>query len=196
MLAAHANSASPHPAAPTILVFGDSLSAAYGLPPDAGWVSLLQKRLHQQSPSYRLVNASISGETTLGGRNRIAGALKTHRPNIVIIELGGNDGLRGAPPDTVRDNLAAIIIACKKNNAEVVLTGMRLPPNYGIAYTQKFQAIYPQLAKQHRVKLVPFLLEGFSDRPEFFQADGIHPTATAQEKIVANVWKVLQGMLV
>ncbi len=176
------------------MVFGDSLSAGYGLPQEAGWVSLLKKKLQTQSPVH-LINNSISGETASGGRNRIEQALKTHRPDIVIIELGGNDGLRGAPIESIRDNLEAIIEACLRNKAAVLLAGMQLPPNYGIAYTQKFQDIYPQLAKRHQLKLVPFLLDGFGDKREFFQADGIHPNAHAQIKIVENVWKVLQTML-
>jgi acyl-CoA thioesterase I len=178
----------------TIMVFGDSLSAGYGLPQEAGWVSLLKKRLQTQSATH-LINNSISGETASGGRNRIEQALKTHRPDIVIIELGGNDGLRGASIESIRDNLEAIIEACLRNKAAVLLAGMQLPPNYGIAYTQKFQDIYPQLAKHHQLKLVPFLLDGFGDKREFFQADGIHPNAHAQIKIVENVWKVLRTML-
>lgn len=180
------------------MVFGDSISSGYGLPPETGWVSLLQKRLQTQSPAHPIptvINASISGETTLGGRNRIEQALSTHRPGIVIIELGGNDGLRGASVESIRDNLEAIIQACRRNQASVLLAGMRLPPNYGIAYTRKFQDIYPRLAKKHRLKLVPYMFEGFGDRPEFFQADGIHPTVQMQEKILDNVWKVLRVML-
>jgi len=177
------------------MVFGDSLSSGYGLPPETGWVSLLKKRLQIQSPAYQVINASISGETTLGGRNRIEQALKTHRPDIVIVELGGNDGLRGASIESIHDNLEAIIQACRRNKASVLLAGMRLPPNYGIAYTQKFQNIYPRLAKKHRIKLAPFLLAGFGDKPEFFLADGIHPNAQAQEKIVENVWIELRTML-
>ena len=180
---------------PTIMVFGDSISSGYGLPPESGWVSLLQKRLQTQASTYRLINASISGETALGGRKRIEQALGIHRPDIVIIELGGNDGLRGASVESIRDNLGAIIQVCQRNKTAVLLTGMRLPPNYGIAYTQKFQNIYPQLAKQHRLGPVPFLFEGFGDRPEFFQADGIHPSVQMQEKILDNVWKVLRVML-
>jgi acyl-CoA thioesterase I len=182
------------PATPTIMVFGDSLSAGYGLPQEAGWVSLLKKKLQTQFPAH-VINNSISGETASGGRNRIEQALKIHRPDIVIIELGGNDGLRGAPIESIRDNLEAIIEACLRNKATVLLAGMQLPPNYGIAYTQKFQDIYPQLAKRHQLKLVPFLLDGFGDKREFFQTDGIHPNAHAQVKIVENVWKVLQTML-
>jgi len=185
--------AAPPAATATIMVFGDSLSAGYGLPQDAGWVSLLKRRLQTQQ-AY-LINNSISGETASGGRNRIEQALKTHRPDIVILELGGNDGLRGASIQSIRDDLEAIIEACQRNKATVLLAGMQLPPNYGIAYTQKFQDIYPELAKRHGLKLVPFLLDSFGDKREFFQADGIHPTAHAQERIVENVWKVLRTML-
>lgn len=178
----------------TIMVFGDSLSAGYGLPQDAGWVSLLKRRLQTVS-QVSVINNSISGETAMGGRSRIEQALKTHRPDIVIIELGGNDGLRGASIDSIRDNLEAIIDACQRHKATVLLAGMQLPPNYGMTYTQKFQDIYPQLAKRHGIKLVPFLLDGFGSKREFFQADGVHPTVQAQEKIVDNVWKVLRTML-
>ena len=178
----------------TIMVFGDSLSAGYGLPQDAGWVSLLKRRLQTVS-QVSVINNSISGETAMGGRSRIEQALKTHRPDIVIIELGGNDGLRGASIDSIRENLEAIIDACQRHKAIVLLAGMQLPPNYGMTYTQKFQDIYPQLAKRHGIKLVPFLLDGFGSKREFFQADGVHPTVQAQEKIVDNVWKVLRTML-
>ncbi|MEO7320571.1 MAG: arylesterase [Nitrosospira sp.] len=185
--------AAPLAATTTIMVFGDSLSAGYGLPQDAGWVSLLKRRLQTQQ-AY-LINNSISGETASGGRKRIEQALKTHRPDIVILELGGNDGLRGASIQSIRDDLEAIIETCQRNKVTVLLAGMQLPPNYGIAYTQKFQDIYPELAKRHVLKLVPFLLDGFGDKREFFQADGIHPAAHAQERIEENVWKVLRTML-
>jgi len=188
--------AAPGTATTTIMVFGDSLSAGYGLPQDAGWVSLLKKRLQTQSQSQAyLINNSVSGETAHGGRKRIEQALKTYRPDIVIVELGGNDGLRGASIEAIRNDLEAIIEACLRNKATVLLAGMQLPPNYGITYTQKFQDIYPQLAKRHGVRLVPFLLDGFGDKREFFQADGIHPNAQAQAKIVENVWKILRTML-
>ncbi len=177
------------------MVFGDSMSSGYGLPPEAGWVNLLKKRLQSQPQAYRMVNASISGETTLSGRNRIEQALKTHRPGIVIIELGGNDGLRGSPIESIRGNLEAIIESCQQNKAAVLLAGMHLPPNYGITYTQKFQDIYPQLARRHQLKLLPFLLDGFGDKREFFLTDGIHPNALAQGKILENIWEVLRMML-
>ena len=179
----------------TVLVFGDSLSANYGIPMESGWVALLTQRLQSKNTDYRIVNASISGETTLGGRNRIQQALETHQPEIVILELGANDGLRGISIKSIYDNLAAVIEICQKRNAVVLLAGMQLPPNYGITYTQKFQAIFPQLAEHYRIKLVPFLLAGFGEKREFFQSDGIHPNEVAQEKIVDNVWEILQTMV-
>ncbi len=179
----------------TILVFGDSLSANYGISTEAGWVALLKQRLQTQSDSYQIINASISGETSLGGRNRIDQALSQHLPDIIILELGANDGLRGASVKSIYDNLAAIIATCQKNNVLVLLAGMQLPPNYGITYTQKFQSVFLQLAENFQIKLVPFLLAGFGDKREFFQSDGIHPTEIAQHKIVENVWEILQTMI-
>lgn len=188
------DSSSP-PTNATIMVYGDSLSAGYGLPQKAGWVNLLKKRLQSQSSAYRVVNVSISGETTLGGRNRIERALKTHRPNIVIIELGANDGLRGLPIKSIHNNLEAIVKACQRNKASIFLIGMRLPPNYGPTYTQKFQDIYVEIAKHHKLKLLPFLFEGFGDKPEYFQEDSVHPNESAQEKILNNIWQVLHKMI-
>ena len=181
--------------APVILVFGDSLSASYGIPADRGWVSLLEERIRQKKPGYRVVNASISGETTSGGRYRIEQVLAEHRPAVVILELGANDGLRGLPLDAAAFNLNAIITACRNRKAHVLLIGMRLPPNYGSAYATKFQAIYQQAARRHKIPLLPFLLEGFADNTELFQADGLHPTAAAQPLIMERVWKFLQPML-
>lgn len=181
--------------APVILVFGDSLSASYGIPADRGWVSLLEQRIHQKKPGYRVVNASISGETTSGGRYRIEQVLAEHRPAVVILELGVNDGLRGLPLDAAASNLNAIITACRNRKARVLLIGMRLPPNYGHAYAAKFQAIYQQAAQRHKIPLLPFLLEGFAGDPELFQADGLHPTTAAQPLIMERVWKLLQPML-
>jgi len=181
--------------APVILVFGDSLSASYGIPADRGWVSLLEQRIHQKKPGYQVVNASISGETTSGGRYRIEQLLAEHQPAVVILELGANDGLRGLPLDAAAANLNAIITACRNRKARVLLIGMRLPPNYGSAYPARFRAIYQQEAQRHKIPLLPFLLEGFADNPELFQADGLHPTTTAQPLIVERVWKLLQPML-
>ncbi|MBL8499141.1 MAG: arylesterase [Nitrosomonas sp.] len=178
----------------TVLVFGDSLSANYGIAREAGWVALLTQRLQSEFADYQIVNASISGETTLGGRNRIRQTLEKHHPEIIILELGANDGLRGAAIKSIYNNLAAIIEACQQHNTLVLLAGMQLPPNYGMTYTQKFQAIFPQLAENYQVKLVPFLLAGFGDKHEYFQADGIHPNEVAQKKIVENVWEVLYTM--
>ncbi|MDD5241597.1 MAG: arylesterase [Sulfuricella sp.] len=182
-------------AAPTILVFGDSLSAAYGIPADKGWVALLDQRVRQQHPGYRVINASISGETTSGGRYRIKQALAEHQPAVVIVELGANDGLRGLPLAAASANLDAIITACRNRKARVLLVGMRLPPNYGSAYTSGFRAMYQQLAQRHKVLLLPFLLESFADRPELFQADGLHPTAAAQPLIMEQVWTSLRSLL-
>ncbi|MEK6684900.1 MAG: arylesterase [Pseudomonadota bacterium] len=180
--------------AKTVMVFGDSLSASYGMATEAGWVALLTQRLQSKFTDYQIINTSISGETTLGGRNRIEQTLEIHRPEIVILELGANDGLRGTSIKSIYENLEAIIKICQQNNALVLLAGMQLPPNYGITYTQKFQAIFPQLAENYQIKLIPFLLAGFGDRHEFFQADGIHPNEIAQKKIAENVWEVLQTM--
>lgn len=179
----------------TVLVFGDSLSANYGISAEAGWVALLKQRLQSEFAGYQVVNASISGETTLGGRNRIRQTLEKHHPEIVILELGANDGLRGATIKSIYDNLAAIIESCRQNNARVLLAGMQLPPNYGMTYTQKFQAIFSQLAENYQIKLIPFLLAGFGDKNEFFQSDGIHPSEVAQKMIADNVWEVLHTMI-
>lgn len=186
----------PHgAAAATILVFGDSLSAGYGIPLEQGWVSLLERKLRGVNPDYKVVNASISGETTAGGRSRIEAALKNHRPAIVILALGGNDGLRGQGLDSMRANLEAIIATCRRFKAEVLLVGMRLPPNYGPAYTEKFQQVYGQLAHQYKLPTVPFLLEGFAENQEYFQSDGIHPSVQAQPRIAETVWKSLRPLL-
>jgi acyl-CoA thioesterase-1 len=182
-------------AGPTILVFGDSLSASYGVAVESGWVSLLQQRLMQNQYKYQVVNASISGETTAGGLTRIDTALETHKPVIVIVELGANDGLRGLPLQAMRDNLDGIIRACVARRAKVLLVGMRLPPNYGAAYNERFSAIYPALANKYHTALLPFLLEGMADKREMFQADNLHPTAAAQTTVLGNVWKQLRPLL-
>lgn len=177
------------------MVFGDSLSANYGIPIEAGWVNLLTQRLQSLSPFFHVINTSIGGETTFGGRNRIEQALKTHRPDIVILELGANDGLRGSAIKAIYENLEAIIKICQQNNASVLLVGMQLPPNYGMTYTQKFKNIYLQLAENYQTGFLPFLLDGFEENYEYFQSDGIHPTIAAQEKIVENVWNILYPMI-
>jgi acyl-CoA thioesterase-1 len=179
----------------TLLVYGDSLSSGYGLPNNKAWVSLLSERLKQQRMDYTVANASISGETTLGGLKRINAALAQHKPAIVLLALGGNDGLRGQSVDAMRKNLEAIVKACRKSKSQVVLIGMRLPPNYGSAYADKFHAVYSDIAKRHKLPLVPFLLEGFGDNRDWFQADGIHPAVRAQPLMLEAVWKTLNPLL-
>lgn len=178
-------------AAPTILVFGDSLSAAYGIPRESGWVSLLERRL----PGHKLVNASVSGETTAGGLTRLPRVLAAHRPDIVILELGANDGLRGLSlPQTAR-NLTTMIDLVKQRGGRVLLVGMRLPPNYGPAYTRKFQELFERVAKSRQVRLLPFLLDGMAERRDLYLPDGLHPDARAQPVLMDNVWRVLKPML-
>ena len=181
--------------AATILVYGDSLSAGYGLPQEQGWVSLLAQRLRAEKFDYRVVNASISGETTTGGRSRIAGALKTHSPELVIVELGANDGLRGTSLDAMRANLQSIVDTCRANQAAVLIVGIRLPPNFGMDYTSKFQQVFTDVARSRKLRPVPFILDGFGEKREFFQDDGIHPTAAAQPLMLEAVWKELKPLL-
>jgi acyl-CoA thioesterase-1 len=181
--------------AATILVYGDSLSAGYGLAQEQGWVSLLARRLHVEKFNYKVANASIGGETTLGGVNRIEAALKSHRPAIVILELGANDGLRGGNLDAMRDNLGKIADACRQAGARILLVGMRIPPNYGMPYTEKFQRTFDEIARQKKLVLVPFLFEGFADERKYFQPDGIHPTAEAQPLMLDTVWRGLRPLL-
>jgi acyl-CoA thioesterase-1 len=185
----------PSAQSPVIMVFGDSLSAGYGLPQGKGWVDLLQRRLQRENYTYRVVNASISGETSLGGRNRLADALTQHHPAIVILELGANDGLRGQAPEATRENLLAMVRAARAAKAKVLLVGMRIPPNYGPDYTEKFHASFVAVAHQTQTPLVAFLLEGFADRRDLFQADGIHPDVQAQSIMLDNVWGRLRPML-
>jgi acyl-CoA thioesterase-1 len=182
-------------AAATLMVFGDSISAGYGLQQGTGWVDLLQRRLTSEKYDYRVINASLSGETTVGGKNRIGRALAQYKPDIVILELGANDGLRGASIETLRANLAAIIAECRKRGAQVLLVGMQLPPNYGSGYTEKFRSAYSSIAASLRVPLVPFLLEGFAADAGAFQPDGVHPNASAQSRMLDTIWKQLQPML-
>ncbi|MEZ5498010.1 MAG: arylesterase [Steroidobacteraceae bacterium] len=174
---------------------GDSISAAYGIAAEQGWVSLLQARLRTQGYGYRVVNASVSGETTEGGRNRLPRALQRHRPAIVIIELGGNDGLRGLPLDTTRANLAQMIKLSRRAGARVVLLGMRLPPNYGEEYGNAFAALYAELAQSPDVELVPFFLDGVALEPGMMQPDGLHPGAAAQATLLQNAWPKLKILL-
>ncbi len=178
-----------------ILVLGDSLSTAYGIDVEKSWVSLLEKRLRQRKPDYRVINASISGETTRGGVARVAGALAADAPEIVIVELGGNDGLRGIDLETTRRNLETIVGNCLEAGAEVLLLAMDLPPNYGPSFINGFRSIYTRIAEQDRVKLVPFFLQGVAGDPTLMQADGIHPQAEAQPKLLDNVWPHLEPLL-
>jgi acyl-CoA thioesterase-1 len=177
----------------TILVFGDSLSAGYGIPREAAWPSLLQDELKRTHPHYKVINASISGETTSGGLRRLPATLKDHHPIIVIIELGANDGLRGTKLKLTENSLNELIQQSKKAGAKVLLLGMQLPPNYGVDYTRRFKLIYPKLAERHQIELVPFMLQGV--RAEEFQADNLHPIADAQPKILQTIMQKLEPML-
>jgi acyl-CoA thioesterase-1 len=185
----------PAIADPTILVVGDSLSAAYGIDPRQGWVALLQKHLDEDRYPHRVINASISGDTTLGGRERLEAALERHHPEVVVLELGGNDGLRAIALEEIRDNLADLIRLSQRNGARILLVGIQLPPNYGKRYTEGFHALYRELADEFGVALVPFLLEGVATQPGMMQTDGIHPTAAAQPRLAANVWPHLEPLL-
>lgn len=183
------------PAPKTVLVIGDSLSAEYGLPYGTGWVSLLKNKVMGEKLPAKIVNASISGDTTSGGKRRTPLLLQQHHPAIVIIELGGNDGLRGLPIRSIEANLRSMISASKKAGAKVVLVGMQIPPNYGRRYTDSFTKAFSKLAKETGSSLVPFLLEGFAEDETQFQSDGIHPTVEAQPLILANIWLHLEPLL-
>lgn len=189
---AHADT--PADARPTILVFGDSLSAAYRMPAEQGWVGLLAQRLADEASPYRVVNASVSGETTTGGRGRIAMILAQHRPEIVILELGGNDGLRGYSVASIRENLAAMARAARDRDAAVIVVGMQMTPNLGPRYTRSFRDVFAEVSDALDTELVPFLLEGI-DPETMMQPDGIHPTAEAQPILLENVWEVLAPLL-
>ena len=180
-------------AAKNILVFGDSLSAGYGIARDESWANLLQHELQKNHPQFDVVNASISGETTSGGLRRIGKALQQHHPEVVIVELGANDGLRGANIAETEKNLNMIIEQITKTNARVLLLGIQLPPNYGLDYTRRFHALYPKLAKRHNIALMDFMLEGVP--PEQFQADNLHPNADAQPHIMRNILHSLEPLL-
>ena len=179
----------------SILVVGDSLSAAYGLPQQRGWVALLGERIKRERLDYSVVNASISGDTTGGGLARIDRLLAQHKPAVVVLELGGNDGLRGMPVAAMKRNLSGMIEQSRKSGARVLLVGMRMPPNYGPQYTGEFERAFAELAKQHRTALVPFLFEDFSVGRDFFQPDGIHPTEAAQPVMLETIWKRLKPLL-
>ena len=186
---------SPATATNKILVIGDSLSAAYGIEKRLGWVALLQQRLREQNPNARVINASITGDTTRGGLARLPAALERERPNIVIIALGGNDGLRGFAPQQTRTNLRQMIEQSRAIGAEVLLLGVKLPMNYGRAFGEKFHRVYLELAKEQQVPTVPFFLEGVAETRELMQSDGIHPAVEAQPRILENVWERLAPML-
>lgn len=179
-----------------VLVVGDSLSAAHNIPAASGWVNLLQQRVKQQiTPPPSIINASISGETTAGALTRLPGLLEKHRPSVVVIELGGNDALRGLTPAQLRGNLEKMIVASQKAGAKVLLLGIDVPPNYGPAYRQRLRQTYAELARQYDVPLLPFLLEGVALKPNLMQADGLHPTAAAQPQVLDNVWPLLKPLL-
>ncbi|QBY52909.1 arylesterase [Cupriavidus oxalaticus] len=182
-------------AAPALLVLGDSLSAEYGITRGTGWVTLLQDRLRQERFDYNVVNASISGETTIGGKTRLPDLLSRHKPAIVVVELGANDALRGLPLQTTESNLRQIVSSAQKAGAGVLLVGMRIPPNYGQDYTEKFFSLYPKLAGEYKVRLVPFFLDKVMARQDWFQPDRIHPTAEAQPALLETVWPQLKPML-
>jgi acyl-CoA thioesterase I len=178
-----------------ILVFGDSLSAAYGLRPEQGWVALLAQRLDSQGYGYQVVDASVSGETTEGGLSRLPRALRLHHPAVVILELGANDGLRALPVAAIRDNLARMVQLSRAAGARLLLVGIRLPPNYGPRYTQDFAAVFPALANQYHLPLVPFLLEGVALDATRMQEDGLHPNARGEPQVLDTVWPYLRPLL-
>ena len=179
----------------TLLVLGDSISAAFGLDTRQGWVSLLEQRLAAEGFAYQVVNASVSGDTSAGGLARLPTLLAEHRPQLVIVELGGNDGLRGQAPAQLQQNLAAMVQQSQKAGAKVLILGMQLPPNYGVRYTTAFADVFPQVANQTGAALVPFLLEGVGGVPALMQDDGIHPGAAAQAQLLDNVWLSLKPLL-
>jgi acyl-CoA thioesterase-1 len=190
-----AASASAYSAPKTVLVVGDSLSAEYGLTRGAGWVALLEQKLKSEKIDANIVNASISGETTSGGRARLPALLNAHKPQIVVIELGANDGLRGLPVDAASTNLREMITMAQKQRAKVMLIGMRMPPNYGRAYTERFFGMFSTLSKEYKAPLVPFMLEGVADKPALFQADRLHPSAQAHPIILNNIWPTFSTLI-
>jgi len=187
--------ASAYSAPKTLLVLGDSLSAEYGLARGSGWVALLDKRLQQEKINTGVINASISGETTIGGKTRLPALLSKHAPDVVIIELGANDALRGLQLSATQANLQALIDMARAAKAKVVLVGMQIPPNYGADYTDKFSQLFPAAAKQNKTALVPFFLKDVADKPALFQADRMHPNEQAQQTLLDNVWPALRPLL-
>jgi acyl-CoA thioesterase I len=195
MLVWSCSSAQPADASPVILAWGDSLCAAYGLEPSQGWVDLLQARLHAQGYDYTVVNGCVSGETTAGGLSRLPTALGQHKPAIVILELGSNDGLRGTSIKVMQDNLGRMIELSKQAGAKVELIGMLMPPNYGQEYTRRFSAAYRTLSRRYGIPLVPFMLKDVAEHRELLQADGMHPIAAAEPTVLDNVWPKLTPLL-
>lgn len=182
----------------SVLVVGDSLSAEYGIARGTGWVALLSERLAKEKKPWQVVNASISGDTTSGGRSRMAALLRQHTPAVVVIELGGNDALRGLPLQSTADNLRTMVQAAKASGARVLLVGMQVPPNYGQSYSAKFAEVFVEISKEQKTALVPFLLKGIADGPDasdLFQADRIHPRAEAHPRMLENVWPALERLL-
>jgi acyl-CoA thioesterase-1 len=190
-----AATASAYSAPKTVLVVGDSLSAEYGIARGAGWVALLEQKMKTEKIDARVVNASISGETTSGGRARLPALLGQHRPDIVVIELGANDGLRGLPVPSAEANLRAMIAAAQEKKARVMLIGMRMPPNYGRAYTERFFGMFKTVSTSTKSPLVPFMLEGVADKPALFQQDRLHPTAQAHPIILNNIWPTFNTLI-
>jgi acyl-CoA thioesterase-1 len=186
---------SAYSAPKNLLVLGDSLSAEYGLQRGTGWTGLLQQRLQQSKADYRVVNASISGDTTIGGRNRLPALMTQHKPEVLVIELGANDALRGLALKTSQDNLQAMIDLARQQKAKVLLVGMQIPPNYGPDYTRRFAGMYQDLAKSNKVALVPFFFEGIAADLSLFQADRIHPNEQAQPRLLDNVWPHLKPLV-
>jgi acyl-CoA thioesterase-1 len=191
----YAFSAAAYSASKSVLVLGDSLSAGYGLAQGANWVNLLEQRLREQKIDAEVINASISGDTTSGGKARLPALLQRYHPSVVVIELGANDGLRGLPVKAAQANLRSMIDAAQRAGARVLLVGMQIPPNYGRDYAESFQAMYPKLARETKAALAPFLLEGVANRPQLFQSDRLHPTAAAQPVLLDNVWPYLKPLL-
>ena len=179
----------------TVLVFGDSLSASYGIEEEQGWVNLLSEKLRQAQSPYSVINASVSGETSTGGLSRLPAALAEFQPSVVILELGGNDGLRGLPLATLQANLEEMVSLSQQAGAKVLLAGIQIPPNYGPRYTEPFYALFGEIAETEQLPFVPFLIDGIPQQPELMQNDGIHPRAEAQHMILDNVWPVLEPML-
>ena len=178
-----------------LLIVGDSISAAYGISPEKGWVSLLSNKITQSKKPYQVINASISGDTTANGLNRFKPLLEKYKPAVVIIELGGNDGLRGLSIKQMKNNLKKMIELSQKNKARIILAGMKIPPNYGKRYTEAFYQVYQDLSKIYNLELIPFLLDGIGNKPELMQADGIHPTDEAQPYIMKQIWEKLERLL-